>query len=381
MAQDKQSSNKHRQRDERDILIPMATTQKAAPKKSSAKKATPKKSSARKAPAKKAAKKATSKKPENMIKTGPTEVSADQVEAAFNDKRLANVLYHDWEASTYDEKWSISYDERCIDYARDRFIKIAGEDSWPYERSLEIGCGTGFFTLNLMQAGVIKSAAVTDISQGMVEVAQRNARGLGYEVEGKVADAESIPYPDNSFDLVIGHAVLHHIPDVELALRECLRVLKPGGRFVFCGEPTENGDYVARRLSRLTWWTASRLTQLAPFKEKYGLEPAELDESSRVAALEAVVDIHTFAPKALRQTSISAGAIEVDTVTEELTASWFGWPVRTFEAAVKPGSLGFRWAYFAFNGWTTLAKFDEAVLDKVVPEGLFYNVSVTGVKA
>lgn len=317
----------------------------------------------------------------NTSATSGSAPTADQVAAAFKDQRLANVLYHDWEASTYDEKWSISYDERCIDYARDRFIKIAGTEGWPFERSLEIGCGTGFFTLNLMQAGVIKNGAVTDISAGMVEVAQRNARGLGFEIEGKVADAESLPYPDNSFDLVVGHAVLHHIPDVELALRECLRVLKPGGKFVFCGEPTEHGDYIARRLSRLTWWTASRVTQLAPFKTKYALEPAELDESSRAAALEAVVDIHTFAPSKLREISVAAGAVSVQTATEELTASWFGWPVRTFEAAVKPGSLGFRWAFFAFNGWTKLSKFDEAVLEKIVPEGLFYNVCVTGTKA
>ena len=50
----------------------------------------------------------------------------DQVRAAFDDPKLANVLYHDWEASTYDDKWSISYDQRCIDYARDRFTHVAG---------------------------------------------------------------------------------------------------------------------------------------------------------------------------------------------------------------------------------------------------------------
>ena len=54
-----------------------------------------------------------------------------------------------------------------------------------------------------------------------------------------VADAEGIPYDDNTFDLVVGHAVLHHIPDVEKSLREVLRVLKPGGRFVFAGEPID----------------------------------------------------------------------------------------------------------------------------------------------
>ena len=47
--------------------------------------------------------------------------------------------------------------------------------------------------------------------------------------------------------------MIHHIPDVELAMREVLRVLKPGGRFVFAGEPTRIGDWYARALGRLTW--------------------------------------------------------------------------------------------------------------------------------
>ena len=190
-----------------------------------------------------------------------------EVEAARADPKRANVLYHDWEAGSYDEKWSISYDERCIAYARDRFTAIAGDRGWPYPRALEIGSGTGFFLLNLMQAGVAGRGSVTDISPGMVEVALRNARELGLAVDGRVADAETIPYEDGSFDLVVGHAVLHHIPDVELALREALRVLRPGGRFVFAGEPTRYGDVVARRLSRLTWWATTRLTRLPPLRE------------------------------------------------------------------------------------------------------------------
>ena len=309
-----------------------------------------------------------------------SDVSADTLAKAWQDPRLANVLYHDWEASTYDEKWSISYDERCISYARDRFVHVAGSADWPYERSLEIGCGTGFFTLNLQQAGVMTSAAVTDISPGMVEVAQRNARGLGFEVEGRVADAERIPYDDEEFDLVLGHAVLHHIPDVEQAIRESLRVLRPGGRFVFCGEPTKRGDIVARRLSQATWWATSRAASLPKLGERFTLSQEERAESSRVAALESVVDIHTFEPADLRRTAMRAGAVDVSTVTEELTASWFGWPVRTFEAAVRPGVLGWNWAQFAYRGWMTLSALDERVLDKVVPEGLFYNVCITGTK-
>jgi ubiquinone/menaquinone biosynthesis C-methylase UbiE len=308
------------------------------------------------------------------------DVTAAEVEAARSDPKLANVLYHDWEAGTYDDKWSISYDQRCIDYARDRFANVAGSQGWPYGNALEVGCGTGFFLLNLKQAGVLDEGAVTDISPGMVQVAQRNAEQLGFTVDGRVADAESLPFGDAQFDLVVGHAVLHHIPDVELAMREVLRVLKPGGRFVFCGEPTQRGDYIARRLSRATWWAAARVTQLGALKSRYGREVDELEQSSRAAALEAIVDLHTFDPDRLAATCMRAGAIDVHTHTEELTAAWFGWPVRTIEAAVKPGRLGWNWAMFAFNGWKGLSWVDQNVLSRVVPDELFYNVAVTGVK-
>jgi len=310
--------------------------------------------------------------------TAGNTATAEQIAAAWTDAKLANVLYHDWEAGTYDEKWSISFDQRCVDYARDRFAHVAGRANWPYGRSLELGCGTGFFTLNLRLAGVIDEAHVTDVSPRMVEVAQRNASALGFDIEGQVADAELLPYRDDSFDIVIGHAVLHHIADVELAFREVLRVLKPGGRFVFAGEPTRHGDYVARRLSRLTWWATTNVTRLGVLSQWRRPQP-ELDDSSRAAALEAVVDVHTFAPAELARTARRAGAEAVHVTTSELLASWFGWPVRTFEHAVPKAKLGMRWAKFAFTGWTWLSRLDRA-LEHAVPKGLFYNAEITGLK-
>jgi len=304
--------------------------------------------------------------------------TAAQVAAAWDDPKLANILYHDWEAGTYDEKWSISFDERCIAYARDRFAHVAGRAGWPYRTSLELGCGTGFFTLNLKLAGVLDEGHVTDLSPGMVEVAQRNARSLGFEMAGRVADAERLPYDDDSFDLVIGHAVLHHIPDVEQAFREVLRVLKPGGRFVFAGEPTRHGDVIARRLSRLTWWATTRVTRL-PALASWRRPQEELDESSRAAALEAVVDIHTSPPAELAATARRAGAADVNVTTAELTAAWFGWPVRTFECAVPKAKLGMRWATFAMKSWQRFCAVDR-VFEHVVPKGLFYNAEITGLK-
>jgi ubiquinone/menaquinone biosynthesis C-methylase UbiE len=291
------------------------------------------------------------------------------------------VLYHDWEAQTYDEKWSISFDERCISYARDRFVAIAGRDGWPYGRALEIGAGTGFFSLNLRQAGVLSEVAVSDISPGMVAAAQANGRRLGFEVDGRVGDAEHLPYDDGAFDLVVGHAVIHHIPDVELALRECLRVLRPGGRLVIAGEPTRVGDWYARRLGRLTWAATTRVTRLPALRERWARPQAELDESSRAAALEAVVDLHTFEPAELERMALRAGGVDVRTQTEELTAAFLGWPVRTFEAAVNPERLGWGWSMFAYRSWLRLSALDRLLTRAhVVPARLFYNVALTATK-
>jgi ubiquinone/menaquinone biosynthesis C-methylase UbiE len=305
--------------------------------------------------------------------------TAEEVEAARHDPKLANVLYHDWEAGTYDEKWSISYDERCISYATGRFKAAAGEAGWPYERAMELGSGTGFFLLNLMQGGVAKKGSVTDLSPGMVQVALNNAEQLGLPVDGRVADAERIPYEDATFDLVVGHAVLHHIPDVAAAMREVLRVLKPGGRFVFAGEPSKVGDVYARKLGQLTWWLTTNATKFGPLNA-WRRSQAELDESSRAAALESVVDIHTFDPGQLENIARGAGAVGVKASTEELSAALFGWPIRTFEAAVPPEKLGWGWAMFAYRTWQRLSWLDENVLSRVVPRELFYNVLLTGTK-
>jgi hypothetical protein len=69
----------------------------------------------------------------------------------------------------------------------------------------------------------------------------------------------------------------------------------------------------------------------------------------------------------------------VRVVTSELLASWFGWPVRTFECAVPRERLGMRWANFALKSWTRLSAVDR-VLEYVVPRGLFYNAEITGLK-
>ena len=67
------------------------------------------------------------------------------------------------------------------------------------------------------------------------------------------------------------------------------------------------------------------------------------------------------------------------TVTEELTAAFLGWPVRTFEAAVNPQRLGLGWAMFAYRSWQRLSAVDR-VLARALPQQLFYNVLLTGTR-
>jgi hypothetical protein len=121
------------------------------------------------------------------------------------------------------------------------------------------------------------------------------------------------------------------------------------------------------------------VTHLAPLRDRWARPREELAESSRAAALESVVDLHTFDPAELSRTALRAGAVDVRTATEELTAAFLGWPVRTFEAAVNPARLGWGWAMFAYRSWQRLSVVDRG-LSRVLPQRLFYNVLLTGTK-
>ena len=81
--------------------------------------------------------------------------------------------------------------------------KALGSEPAPFGRTLEIGAGTGYFTLNLLRAGLIEEAVASDISQGMLDCSRGHADRLGLEVETVRAEAERLPFPDGSFDLVL----------------------------------------------------------------------------------------------------------------------------------------------------------------------------------
>jgi ubiquinone/menaquinone biosynthesis C-methylase UbiE len=139
--------------------------------------------------------------------------------------RDANVRYHDLAAEHYDSKWGITYGDVGRAQVEGKLRKALGHEPRRYARALEIGAGTGYFTLNLLRAGVVAEGVATDISPGMLRKLEDSARELGLRVDTQACDAVELPFEDDSFDLVFGHAVLHHLPDLDAAFHEFRRVL------------------------------------------------------------------------------------------------------------------------------------------------------------
>ncbi len=158
-----------------------------------------------------------------------------------------NTRYHDAAADEYDAKWGIDFGDTGQEQVRLKLVKaLGGRDGESFGDALEIGSGTGYFSLNLLQLGVIERLTATDISPGMLKRLDEHRRGTGPDdVKTVVTEAEELPFEDESFDLVFGHAVLHHIPDLDRAFAEFRRVLRPGGAIAFAGEPSRYGDRLA----------------------------------------------------------------------------------------------------------------------------------------
>lgn len=96
-------------------------------------------------------------------------------------------------------------------------------------RVLDLGCGTGWFTRKLAGLGCAVSVTGMDLSPGMVEHAGENSSP---DITWVVADAEAIPLPDDSCDLIFSNLMIQWCADPANVLRECQRVLRPGGRLL-----------------------------------------------------------------------------------------------------------------------------------------------------
>lgn len=174
--------------------------------------------------------------------TGPQRLAAER---AFHDRQAADraVAFRTGRADL------VFPDEAFLDHeswVRPAFGHLGDLRG---KRALDYGCGHGMAAVVMARAG----AAVTafDVSPGYVVEARQRAAANGVLVECLVADGERLPFAGESFDVVWGNAILHHL-DLRRAAPELARVLRPGGVAVFC-EPWGGNPLLAFARRRLPY--------------------------------------------------------------------------------------------------------------------------------
>jgi SAM-dependent methyltransferase len=120
------------------------------------------------------------------------------------------------EEHRYKKEWHIP---NAADFASSKNLHV-----------LEIGCGLGTDGAQFAKAGADYTGI--DLTQAAIDLAKRRFELDQLPGNFRVADAERLDFPDNTFDLVYSHGVLHHTPNIAAAVREIHRVLRPGGRAI-----------------------------------------------------------------------------------------------------------------------------------------------------
>src|SRR5437870_7128851 len=142
---------------------------------------------------------------------------ADPCGTKFSDAETGTLEFFERiEAHRYAKEWHIP---DAADFTGARGLRV-----------LEIGCGLGTDGAQFAKAGADYTGV--DLTDAAVDLARKRFELFGLPGEFRVADAESLDFADESFDLVYSHGVLHHTPDIARAVREIHRVLKPEGRAI-----------------------------------------------------------------------------------------------------------------------------------------------------
>jgi ubiquinone/menaquinone biosynthesis C-methylase UbiE len=133
----------------------------------------------------------------------------------------------DRRAASFDEDFGHSIHTSTERAAWDRILDLVIPKR-PSLAALDAGCGTGFLSLEM--AGRGHRVTGVDFAPAMIAAAKRKAALQGLDIHFEQGDAEALPFPPGSFDLVISRHVLWTLPHPEAAIDEWKRVLRPGGR-------------------------------------------------------------------------------------------------------------------------------------------------------
>lgn len=151
------------------------------------------------------------------------------------------------------------------------------------ERVLEVGCGTGnVWRQNAARMPADVALVLSDLSPGMLAETRARLAGLPLAPELRAADAQALPFADESFDLVVANHMLYHVPDRARALAEVRRVLRRGGRLV---AGTNHWTHLLELRELLTRFGLANLL-LPPLRD-----PSEFDLETAAEEIASVLDV------------------------------------------------------------------------------------------
>ncbi len=190
-------------------------------------------------------------------------------------------------SSTYFEKIAEQWDDLRTSYFTEavREAAIAKAYLHPSMSVADIGAGTGFMTAGL--APLVKHVHVLDGSESMLEVARKNLAQFA-NVEFQLADGLSLPLPDASMDAVFANMYLHHCPKPLAAIREMLRILRPGGRLVITDMDSHTHAWLKTEMADL--WLGFERDQMRTWFEKAELVNVVIDGTGQSCQAECAED-------------------------------------------------------------------------------------------
>ena len=148
----------------------------------------------------------------------------------MNDQKEKSKAAFNQQSATYDTDMKGQHARSLYPILLDRLSHIS------YHSALDLGCGTGEMMKQILQTDNCKELYGIDLSEEMLAVAKSK---LPDQVKLLLGDSESLPFPDNFFDVVYCNDSFHHYPAPRNVLSEVQRVLKPGGTFLMgdCWQP------------------------------------------------------------------------------------------------------------------------------------------------
>jgi ubiquinone/menaquinone biosynthesis C-methylase UbiE len=156
--------------------------------------------------------------------------------------------------------------------AWDRILDLVAPKGRGTLDAVDVGCGTGFLSLELAARG--HRVVGVDLAPSMLALARQKAAAQGLSVRFEAADGENLPFPPQSFDLVISRHVLWTLPHPEAAVDDWRRVLRPGGRLAIV-DGAQYDDDAARTPQRENARTSSEYAQIGDQLPFYGGRPRE----------------------------------------------------------------------------------------------------------